>query len=130
MPQSSRYLGGWLLLFVLWCGACTGAREGAEPSATSQGARLQERQRFYSATYQYHLPQELTHYFDATEVDLEYGRLEPASRYQRHQGVQRYDYDHTEIDLALPLPSPPSQPSPAREERDQERGQEGEESER
>jgi hypothetical protein len=78
----------------------------------AQGDRLQERQHVYSAVYQNRLPQEAYHYFDKTEVDLEYDRDEPASRYRRPHGARSYSHDNTEVDLALPLPAlpPPSVP--------------------
>ncbi|GIX48008.1 MAG: hypothetical protein KatS3mg131_2219 [Candidatus Tectimicrobiota bacterium] len=42
------------------------------------------------------------HRFDKTEVDLEYGRPEPAVRYRPPRGAHLYDYDKTEVDLATP----------------------------
>ena len=65
-----RRIGGCLLL--LWCGACTGV---------------------------HNLPEKPSHFFDKTEVDLEYGRPQAADRYRRLQGVQGYPTDGTEIDL-------------------------------
>ena len=41
------------------------------------------------------------HGFDKTEVDLEHGQLEPASRYHRPRGIHLYTFDKTETDLAL-----------------------------
>lgn len=73
-----RVVGGCLLL--LWCSACTGVRD---------------------------LPDKPSHFFDKTEVDLEYGRPEAADRYRRLQGVPRSPTDGTEIDLPVskaPLP--------------------------
>jgi hypothetical protein len=65
------------------------------------------------------------HYFDKTEVDLEYGRPEPSARYHQPRGVQQYTSDGTEVDLAsprvsqdeqqgdaLPLFTPPNTSSP------------------
>jgi hypothetical protein len=97
---------------ILCCTACTGAREGTETPTNAQGNRLQERQHVYSAVYQNRLPQEAYHYFDKTEVDLEYDRYEPALRYHRPRGAHAYTYDNTEADLAMPLPAlpPPSAP--------------------
>jgi hypothetical protein len=87
-----------LLAVMLAAGACTGVPEA--------------------------LPQR-PHYFDKTEVDLEYGRPEASARYHRPSGVQQYISDTTEVDLtrprtsqsepkddAVPLPTPPSTPSP------------------
>lgn len=65
---------------VLWCGACSSLREPVE------------------------MP---PHYFDKTDVDLEYGRPEAVERYQRPRGAQHYTSDATEVDLAQPhTPSP------------------------
>jgi hypothetical protein len=71
-------------------------------------------------------PPQRQHYFDKTEVDLEYGRPEASARYHRPRGVQQYISDKTEVDLArprtspsastdatVPLPAPPDTPSPA-----------------
>ena len=78
-PKRRRYLRGWLLLVILWGGACTGIQESMEKTQ---------------------------HYDDKTEVDLEHGRPEAASGYHRPRGVQRYGHDETEIDLARPLSLP------------------------
>jgi hypothetical protein len=98
MPKRHRYLRGWLLLVLLWGGACTGVQDSID--------RTQ-------------------HYFDKTETDLEYGRPEEAASFHRPRGVQRYGYDETELDLAgsrppqaqeetLPYPAPArSDPPPA-----------------
>ncbi len=40
---------------------------------------------------------------DKTIVDLERGRPEASSRYHRPRAEQRYQYDKTEVDLAVPL---------------------------
>jgi hypothetical protein len=50
------------------------------------------------------------HYFDKTEVDLEYGRPEPGARYQQPRGAQHYTSDTTEVDLASPRASQDEQP--------------------
>jgi hypothetical protein len=88
MRPSPLYMGIWLLVVLFWCGACTGAREGAEESY---------------------------HYFDKTEVDLEYDRLEPSSSYRRPHGVRSYVYDATEVDLAIAPQqgAVPAAPSPS-----------------
>ena len=72
----------YLLLLVLGFGACTGAREPVERPS---------------------------HYFDKTEVDLEYGQPESASRYRRPHGVRTYGYDETEADLTMPRVSQPGE---------------------
>jgi hypothetical protein len=41
---------------------------------------------------------------DKTVVDLERGRPEAASRYHRPRAAHLYQYDKTEVDLAVPLP--------------------------
>lgn len=87
LPGRRLSLGSGLVLVVLWGGACSSIRE-PEP-----------------------LPQ---HYFDKTEVDLEYGRSEAAARYQRPRGVQQYLFDDTEIDLARPRDIPPQEEQPGR----------------
>jgi hypothetical protein len=79
-------LGGWLLLVLLWCSACTGAREPLEK------------------------PQ---HYFGGTELDIEYGRPQAASVYHRPRGVQHYRFDGTEVDLAVPLAPLPQKKRPS-----------------
>jgi hypothetical protein len=89
------YLGA-LLLAVFWCGACTGARDNVETRAAPGLAPLNYNQELMR---QLHGRQ---HYFDRTEVDLEHGDLEPASRYSRPRGVQQYRYDKTTVDLARP----------------------------
>ena len=101
MRASQLYMGSWLLVVLFWCGACTGARGGAETQAVVQDDRLPEQQHDHRATYQNRRSRESYHYFDKTEVDLEYGRLEPPSRYQRPRGVRGYVYDTTEVDLAI-----------------------------
>jgi hypothetical protein len=66
------------------------------------------------------------HYFDKTEVDLEYGRPEASARYHQPRGAQLYTSDGTQVDLAtprasqgepqgdaLPLFTPPTTSSPA-----------------
>lgn len=76
--------------------------------ASPQHERQQDRGYYSSVIAPYRLPQESQHTFDKTEVDLEYGRLEPAARYQHPHGAHRYLFDTTEVDLALPLPSLPA----------------------
>jgi hypothetical protein len=96
--RSHRVLLPVLLAVLLTAAACTGVQEA--------------------------LPQR-PHYFDKTEVDLEYGRPEASARYHRPRGVQQYISDTTEVDLArprtsqsepkddtVPLPIPPNTPSP------------------
>lgn len=53
---------------------------------------------------------------DKTIVDLERGRPEAASRYHRPRSAHLYQYDKTEVDLAVPLP-----PQPAEEQRGSQR---------
>lgn len=112
MRRPQLYIGRWLLVVMFWYTACTGARERTETETTVQDYRLRERQHVYSATYQDRLPQGAYHYFDKTEVDLEYDRSEPASHYHRPHGARGYVYDATEVDLAMPLPSLPSPSAP------------------
>jgi hypothetical protein len=48
---------------------------------------------------------------DKTTVDLERGRPEAPSRYHRPRAAHLYQYDKTEVDLAVPLPQqPPEEP--------------------
>ena len=74
--RRGHYLRGGLLLLVLWCGACTGGQSKTLPIPST--AR-------------------------PTEVDLQYGRPIAASRYQRPRQVHRYEFDKTEVDLAVPI---------------------------
>jgi hypothetical protein len=53
---------------------------------------------------------------DKTIVDLERGRPEAPSRYHRPRSAHLYQYDKTEVDLAVPLP-----PQPAEEQRGSQR---------
>jgi hypothetical protein len=46
---------------------------------------------------------------DKTLVDLERGRPEASSRYHRPRAEQRYQYDKTEVDLAVPLTQQPAE---------------------
>jgi len=46
---------------------------------------------------------------DKTIVDLERGRPEAASRYHRPRAAHLYQYDKTEVDLAVPLPQQPAE---------------------
>ena len=46
---------------------------------------------------------------DKTVVDLERGRPEAASRYHRPRAAHLYQYDKTEVDLAVPLPPQPAE---------------------
>ena len=46
---------------------------------------------------------------DKTNVDLERGRPEAASRYHRPRAAQLYQYDKTQVDLAVPLPQQPAE---------------------
>jgi hypothetical protein len=77
--RKGHYLRGGLLLLVLGCGACTGAQSKTLP--------------IQSANY-------------PTEVDLQYGRPEAASRYRQPRQVHRYEFDKTEVDLAVPVSRP------------------------
>jgi hypothetical protein len=85
MPKRRRYLRGWLLLGLLWGGACTGVQDSIDRTR---------------------------HYFDKTETDLEYGRPEAASSFHRPRGVQRYGHDETEVDLAGSRPPQAQQETP------------------
>lgn len=77
--RKGHYLRGGLLLLVLWCGACTGPQSKTLPMP--------------SADY-------------PTEVDLQHGRPEAASRYRQPRQVHRYEFDKTEVDLAVPVSRP------------------------
>lgn len=46
---------------------------------------------------------------DKTIVDLERGRPEAASRYHRPRAAHLYQYDKTQVDLAVPLPQQPAE---------------------
>jgi len=108
MSRSQRYLGSVILGLMFWCGACTGAREPAGQSVSPSPEHQQDRGSYSSVSTSDRLPHESQHTFDKTEVDLEYGRLEPATHYQRPHGAHRYVSDTTEVDLTFPLPSPPA----------------------
>ena len=54
--------------------------------------------------------------WDKTNVDLQRGLPEAASRYHRPRAAHLYQYDKTEVDLAVPLP-----PQPAEEQRGSQR---------
>ena len=97
--QSYRTLRMLLLVVVFGVSACAGVQEQVQ----------QER-----------------HFYDKTEVDLEYGRPEASARYRRPRGVQSYISDETEVDLVhsrapqseeqsdvTPLPAQPNAPSAA-----------------
>jgi hypothetical protein len=97
--HSYRVLRMLLLVVMFGVGACTGVQEQVQ----------QER-----------------HFYDKTEVDLEYGRPEASERYHQPRGVQSYTSDETEVDLVrsrapqseqqgdvAPLPAPPEAPSAA-----------------
>lgn len=77
--RKGHYLRRGLLLLVLWCGACTGPQSKTLPMP--------------SADY-------------PTEVDLQHGRPEAASRYRQPRQVHRYEFDKTEVDLAVPVSRP------------------------
>lgn len=47
--------------------------------------------------------------WDKTIVDLERGRPEAPSRYHRPRAAHLYQYDKTEVDLAMPLPQQPAE---------------------
>jgi len=46
---------------------------------------------------------------DKTTVDLERGRPEAPSRYHRPRAAHLYQYDKTEVDMAVPLPQQPAE---------------------
>ena len=46
---------------------------------------------------------------DKTIVDLERGLPQAPSRYHRPRAAHLYQYDKTEVDLAIPLPRPPAE---------------------
>jgi hypothetical protein len=64
------------MLLVLWLGACTGEQRHT-------------------------LPMQPAHH--PTEIDLEPGRPTAASRYRRPRQVHQYEFDKTEVDLAIPV---------------------------
>ena len=75
------------MLVLLGCAACTGTPPiVAQPSYSS----------------------------DKTEVDLEHGRPQSATRYRRPRDAQLYVYDTTDVDLALPRPAPPPAADPVK----------------
>jgi hypothetical protein len=76
--RSNSVLSILLLAVMLSTGGCTGVQEPIPPNL---------------------------HYFDKTEVDLEYGRPEPSARYHQPQGAQLYTSDGTQVDLATPRAS-------------------------
>jgi hypothetical protein len=113
-PTYRWYVGGWFLLVVFWCAACTGARDRVDQNRASRDLQPREITDYYGATYRSPLP---AHYFDKTEVDLERGRPEPASRYHRPRGAHMYSFDKTQVDLGKPLAAsageerPPASPA-------------------
>ena len=78
-----RYYLGGLLLLILWCGACT---NGARPAG------------FISSSY-------VIDSFGPPDVDVEPIRSTGGSAYRQPRIARRYQFDHTEVDLATPLPS-------------------------
>ena len=46
---------------------------------------------------------------DKTIVDLQRGQPEAPSRYHRPRAAHLYQYDKTEVDLAVPLPQQPAE---------------------
>lgn len=100
-------LGSILLLIVCWCGACTGPRGNVEAGPSEGLAVLHDNQTLLRQFYG------RQHYFGETEVDLEYGDREPASRYSRPRGARQYQYDETAVDLASPRPEEAESPQEA-----------------
>ena len=47
--------------------------------------------------------------WDKTNVDLQRGLPEAASRYHRPRAAHLYQWDKTEVDLGVPLPPPPTE---------------------
>jgi hypothetical protein len=97
VTKRRRYLGACLLLVTFCCGACTGKQVSTETQTTAQDSSVQDKQQEQDATI---VPYVWQHGFDKTEVDLEYGRPQPASRYHLPRVRQRYTFDGTETDLS------------------------------
>jgi hypothetical protein len=96
LTKRRRYLGVWLLFVALLCGACSGKQTDITAQPPSQDNRVQDEQQDRHAVVP---PRGASHGFDNTEVDLEYGPLQSASRYHRPQGIHLYTFDNTEVDL-------------------------------
>ena len=76
---------GMVILIVLWCSACANGQARQTPTQ--------------------HIDMS---YDRPTNVDIEPVRLVSRSRYRQPRMAHDYLYDHTETDLAIPLP--PSRP--------------------
>ena len=97
LTKHRRYLGACLLLVTFWCGACTMKQTSIKTPTVSQDDQVQNKRQDQEAATPY---LGLQHGFDKTEVDLESGQLEPASRYHPPRGTQLYTFDGTESDLS------------------------------
>jgi hypothetical protein len=108
LTRRQCYLGAWLLIVALWCGACSSqqAEITAQPSPQDNGVQDERQDRRVVVP-----SRSPSHGFDKTEVDLEYGPLEPASRYHRPRQAHIYTFDKTETDLTRDvMKRSPSQP--------------------
>lgn len=97
VTKRQRYLGACLLLVTFWCGACTGKQVSTKTPTVAQDSSVQDKPQAQDAAI---VPYIWQHGFDKTEVDLEYGRPEPASRYRLPRVRQLYTFDGTETDLS------------------------------
>ena len=98
LSKRQRYLGAWLLFAALWCGACSGKQTDINTPLSAQANPAKDKQQPPQAVVP---PGGSAHGFDKTEVDLEYGPLESASRYHRPRALSLYNYDKTETDFNL-----------------------------
>lgn len=108
LTRRQRYMGAWLLIAALWCGACSSkqAEITAQPSPQDNGVQDERQDRRVVVPSGNPL-----HRFDKTEVDLEYGPLESALRYHRPRHTHLYTFDETEADFTLDvMKTSPSQP--------------------
>lgn len=98
LPKRRLYLGACLLFATLWCGACSGKQTNINAPLPVQDHHAQNERQAQRAAVP---PGGSSHGFDKTEVDLEHGPLESASRYHHPRALSLYNYDKTETDLAL-----------------------------
>lgn len=96
LTRRRRYLGAWLIVAALLCGACSGKQTEINAQPPSQDNRVQDEQQERHVIIP---PRDASHGFDKTEVDLEHGPLESASRYHQPRGTSLYMFDNTEVDL-------------------------------
>jgi hypothetical protein len=108
LPTCRRYLGAWLLVAALSCGACGSKQTEIKASLPAPANRVEDEHQVPRAVA---LPDNLPYGFDKTEVDLEHGQLEPASLYHYPREKSLYIWDKTDVDLIIgPKKTDPSPP--------------------